>query len=492
MHRVKLVLAVFLLSIMLTACGGVSDKLYKPIDDAVNSEEFENALLIIDEAQAIPEGKDEPLAPIYDERASVLLHLDKGLIAHYAGKYGESADELTVGEEQIQEAKTKSVSQGVASYIVNDNTKDYAGEDYEDLYINIFNSLNFYHSGGDTDKARVSVMRAVEKIQLWQNEKPDDEGVSATDVVAFIVEAATTAGMGNLNVQLPDAEDMVVFKDSALARYIIALFLREEGNGNELLQLAYLNEAFASSPQIYSNPVPASLKIQYAKDSAGGVRPADGATAEEFNIPRGKARLNVIAFTGLSPIKKELDKPINISFFPTMGAVQQISGLIGEKLGISTGHLALPILEERPSNIDAVEIEVGGQTLRLELLEDIGNVINGVFKKSYNSVLVKTFGRTLIKYFAVEAAAQLAQSQGLSGFATATAVVAAIKTVDATENADIRSARYLPRKAFVGGITLDPGVYSVSVRFSNGEVKTIDDVKVEAGKLNLVESFNLK
>jgi hypothetical protein len=59
-----------------------------------------------------------------------------------------------------------------------------------------------------------------------------------------------------------------------------------------------------------------------------------------------------------------------------------------------------------------------------------------------------------------------------------------------------RMSRYFPDKAYAGGINLTPGVYSLTVNYYNDgglvHSERRENVRVEAGALNLVESFYLK
>jgi hypothetical protein len=105
----------------------------------------------------------------------------------------------------------------------------------------------------------------------------------------------------------------------------------------------------------------------------------------------------------------------------------------------------------------------------------------------------------LLKYAAGDIAATEAKKQAIKngkseGLADLTASFMAIgvkASVDASEGADIRMGRYLPAKAYIGGITLESGVYTIVVKFSGGITKTFTNVKVEAGKLNLLEAVCL-
>jgi hypothetical protein len=51
--------------------------------------------------------------------------------------------------------------------------------------------------------------------------------------------------------------------------------------------------------------------------------------------------------------------------------------------------------------------------------------------------------------------------------------------------------QFLPNKAYVGGINLDPGSYAVAVQFASG-TRYEYDVEVSEGSLNLIDAFCLK
>jgi hypothetical protein len=152
----------------------------------------------------------------------------------------------------------------------------------------------------------------------------------------------------------------------------------------------------------------------------------------------------------------------------------------------------LPRLYFQPSGISGVEVTVpGASPVKLELLEDIGNGIHAAMGAKFKTTYLKTWIRSTIKYASVEIAGQVAGNKGAPPIAVVAAVTGAKKGVDASEKADVRGARYFPAKAYVGGITLDPGEYDITISFTGGDTVT-KHVKVEAGKLNLVEAVSLK
>jgi len=426
---------------------------YKNIDHAVYQNEFEAGIDTIKKGQ-------ESRKPIYPEKNAIALFLDKGLLEHYAGKNSDSSKDLQEAERLIAEAYTKSITADVVSYIANDNIKEYPGEDFEDIYLNVFNALNYYRAG-DIEGALVEIRRLTEssgKLNML-NRKYEGTGPNAGE---HMLRQLGKIGL-SVNPQLPQGNS-VKFSNSALARYLSALFYLSEGKSDDArIEFEQLRAAFAANSNIYYHPFPKSAEnIQ--------------------TVPKGKARLNIISFTGLSPVKEEGTYK---SFFPFFR---------NPPLWVS--EFKLPQFVERPSRIDRIEVVVeGGGSFNLELLEDMGAVIKETYNARFGNLFFKTFIRVMLKYAAVDIAATKVGEQG-GDLAALLSAIAGKKTADATESADIRMSRYFPDKAYIGGINLAPGTYALTVRYySKGSViakEEYRDVRVRANTLNLVETINLK
>jgi hypothetical protein len=264
----------------------------------------------------------------------------------------------------------------------------------------------------------------------------------------------------------------VNFSNSALARYISVLFYLAQGNTDGArIESDQLKAAFAGNKKIYKNPIP---------KSADDVK----------NVPPGKARLNIIGFTGLSPVKEEKQIP---GFFPFF-----------RNAPLQFVQYKLPALVERKNaqNINRIDVAVSGvensklEIFRLELLEDMQEVIKETYNARFSNMYLKTHIRTLLKYAAADITASRVSEKGGSSLAAYGTALAIKATIDATEGADTRMSRYFPNKAFIGGINLDPGTYTVTVAYYSGN-KLIDkdspvNFDVRANELNLLETFCLK
>jgi hypothetical protein len=444
-------------AVVFFSCASAPNR-YEFVDAGVENGDFDEALAALETGQA---GKD----PIYDDGDAILLYLDRGILAHYAGRYEDSAADLEAAEDLIAEAYTTSVSQGVASYILNDNTRDYAGEDYEDLYVNIFAALDYYHQG-NVQGALVEIRKLTEKLDFLAVKYAED--------AEKVEEYAQSQVQG---VKMPAAPAVSNFFNSALARYLSAIFYRGIGSRDDArIDFVKLTEAWLAAPAVYSGPLPESLAISGDPGRE---------TNEELTIPQGQARLNIVGFSGQSPIKVETEVFVLFPF-----------------LYVPDGELALPALQPRPSVINRVEVAVEGAdskvpvSFSLYTLENMGAVMESAFSQKYRVTLIKTFVRTTIKYLAAEIAGRAATERSGTTLAGVLAARVAKAAMDATESADTRSSRYFPALAWGGGINLEPGEYTVTVTFYAGSrvisAITREAVRVEAGKTNLVEAVSLR
>ena len=309
------------------------------------------------------------------------------------------------------------------------------------MYINVFNALNYYNRN-NIEGALVEIRVANEKLDVLADryERTRERAVSADPNIP--TEAVTEAKR---------------FSNSALARYISLLFFRGERRMDDVrIDYEELHRAFELAPDVYNHRIPASIE-------------------EEISvIPQGMARLNIIGFTGLSPIKEENNLRIPLPLPPP-----NTSALV-----------SLPRMVERPSAIGRVEVVLNtGQSFNLELLEDMGKVAHDTFQSRYATIVIKTTARSIIKATTGGAAAGVARERGgeLMGFAVGLfgRIVA-----DVSEQADLRMSRFFPARALVGGINIPPGNYSVTVNFYGPFGQIIasehrENIQVQENRLNL-------
>jgi tetratricopeptide (TPR) repeat protein len=426
-----------------------------------------NHVTFIDAGEFVSEGKyAEALSKVetsrndeasaYNRKNDISFMLDRGLLAYYAGDYAASSKDLQECERLIEEAFTQDISDNFARYMQkNPYTVEYGGEDFENIYINVFCALNYYHEG-DLENAIVEIIRMNEKLPY--------------------IDDSYEAQKARLSEQFKDFwfGEAAHYTKSALARYLGLLFWRGVGRPDDArIDAQEITAAFAAAPGIYTNRLPAELVM---RDEA----------CDELEIPRGMARLNILSFTGLSPYKIALN-PNGIFHTYSMG-------MPGSKLAQGFTQTPLKSLSFRRSAVSRIEIVFdGGKKMNLSLLEPIGNVMQQVYETRedrsrqildlYN--FTTEMGSGISDFFEIFASVFWSNDRKKE----------AIRERIENENMalDLRMTRFLPGAAYVGGINLSPGEYSFTVNYYNE--KTVihsaryEKIRVESGKLNLLEDF---
>jgi hypothetical protein len=376
------------------------------------------------------------------------------MLNHYAQEFRRSTELLQEGERAIEAAYTKSITMEIGTYILNDTTQEYAGEDYEDIYINTFNALNYYHRQ-DLEGAMVEIRRMNDKLRFLSTKY----GI----IVDNMQKKALEESAANPGFAIPPdpAAEKNTFTDSALARYLGMLFYRGSGNYDDArIDRDNIKIAFANAPHVYTYPEPASL---------------DG----ELNIPQGKARFNMIGFSGFAPVKEEETLRILIP-------------------GPRYINIALPVLVYRPSVVTRVAVRFdSGESFNLELLEDIEAIARETFQEKAHLAYLKSVIRGTLKGVSSSVLGGVGDEVGgNAGLVLGLLSIGTQVFAEASEKADLRISRYFPAKAYVGGITLNPGTYSYTVTYYSGN-KAVgslrqENVVIRAGGLNLAETACLK
>jgi hypothetical protein len=407
------------------------------VDKPVEAGNFRESLAVLEKNKS----------SLYQSQDKVLYYLDKGMLSHYAGEYDDSITLLQSAEQSIQEAFTKSISMEISTYIVNDMVQEYAGEDYEDIYIKAINALNYYHRG-ELESALVEIRGMSLKL--------DGLAAKYAGLIAKMQEEARKNG-----APVTDSKAATTFSNSALGCYLSMLFYRGTGDPNAEVDWRNLQKAFTEAPVLYDFPVPSTIK-------------------NELEIPKGKARINIVGFAGLSPVKEE-----NIVRIPLP------SGWI---------KISTPVLVSRPSVIGGIEVVFeNGDRYPLELLENIEAIAAETFKAKEALIYTKTIVRSTTKGVAASALSDAAKEtdDGTTALVFGLFGLGAQVFAEASEQADLRISRYFPAKAYVTGITLDPGIYSFSINYYDTGGRLIEsfpfeNISVNENTLNLQEAICVK
>ena len=266
----KLVLPFLIITLTLSSCSTFFD--FSEIQNSYYQGDYEKAYNnLLSNSENIQKAQ-----------GSIVYNLDHGIISHASKDYKTSINSLAKAERAIEENFTKSISASVGSYLVNESVRDYDSPFYEDIYTNIFLSLNYYHLNNIED-AMVEVRRSLEKLQLREQNLPKLRSELETQLA--------NNDAKDIDSKLKSFDSS--FHSSALSYYLSSLFAFEYG---DLDTFRISREKAEATSKVLSN--------YYKKDNYKAFNVLK-------NVKKNSSIINFIAFSGLSPIKKtKVDKDV--------------------------------------------------------------------------------------------------------------------------------------------------------------------------------------
>ncbi|MDD3050281.1 MAG: hypothetical protein PHR06_03975 [Candidatus Cloacimonetes bacterium] len=463
MRRFLIALSVLILA-LLVGCASMSTSKsqYLGIDKKLMERDYASALAQIESE------KEKG----YTAKDRVLFYLDAGMLAHYNKEYTKSNEYLTQAENAIEELFTKSISKGAASLLLNDNALEYSGEDYEDIYLNVFKALNFIELN-NFDAAFVEIRRINHKLNMLE-----DKYKSMADQYNQSEDKGANFEIGKNQ-----------FHNCALGRYLSMLLYRAEHRFDDAnIDLQKIKEAWQLQKHIYdfsradlSDALSATDKAKINIVSFIGNGPEKKANTLYIHTEQNQI---IIASTEENPRNKQALTDFDVIYWP----------------GVSEGYhfkLQLPYMEKKGSDITKIKVYIDDRYKgELERIESLENVAFETYKIKEPIIYLKTITRTIVKGLLSEKAkSEMTKNvdNPLASFLMRTATDIA---VDATENADLRISRFFPAFAHIGEFEVDPGEHTIRIDYinSNGAVSTSDILgtkNVSAGGLNLYETYHL-
>ncbi|HZJ87968.1 MAG TPA: hypothetical protein VFC80_02315 [Sphaerochaeta sp.] len=387
------------LTLLLVSCGTYID--LSAVDTHYRQGNFSRALYTLERRSDQMRAAQGP----------IILAYDLGILNHYSGNWEQSNQLLSESERLIEEAYTKSISQGFASYMINDAAKAYEASAYEELAINLIKALN-YLALGESEGALVELRRAIEKQAHFSDRYARAQA-----------QLAATAQADNL----PYASSSVrtTFTTSALLHWLASIVSAHlaDWSMTSYAQQAAL-EAFSLQPHLYPFTVPKDLHLGSPRE--------------------GKARLHLLSFVGQSPEREEL-----VEYLPFSNDLQ--------------ARIAYPTLQMRPSAVAAIEVTTSdGVRLLLEPIESLERIALDTFGPTAALARQRSYLRTTARLLGKVAVTKEEEEQTLLSL-----LLDLVFTVSAevAEQADLRSTHYLPAEAWIGSLDLNPGVYHLVVTY---------------------------
>lgn len=387
-------------------------------------------------------------AQSHPPRDRVLYLLNRGMLKRMLGDFTGSNESFEAAKPLMEKLYATSVSETAASFIINDATRSYAGEEYEQVLVHLYMALNYLQLR-DLDAARVEALQVDEKLR---------------DLGARIA--------GNK------------YSEDALARTLTGLIYEEREEWSDAL-IAYRKayEVYREQRRHFGVDVPLYLKHALLR-----LTERQGLTEElrgyrrEFGIERWMtaeelARHGEVVFVlhnGLAPILREQSAAI---------------------MDIHSGHLvrlSLPYYESRPPPVTRARLVVAGTETPGALAEDIDAIARASLEAKLPAITARAVARQVAKAKLVNEVKRSARERaqgGKDGDALAAAMVGigAEIAAFATERADTRSWVTLPHDIQLARLALPPGRHAVRVELLGAyhePVAILDfpDVEVSAGK----------
>jgi hypothetical protein len=462
---VRKIALLLITAVLIASCASTrtSLKQYAGIDDKIEQRDFTGAL------EQIKKSKDK----YYTQKEKVLYYLDMGMLSYYAGDHEKSNEYLEKAEAAIMDNYTKSISKAALSMLLNDNALEYPGEDYEDIYLNIFKAFNYLQLG-NFDGAFVEINR----VNIKLNELEDKYGRMASEL-SKSKDSKTKVEAGKNK-----------FHNDVLTRYLSMLIYRAEGKMDDArIDLDKLEKAWQEQAHIYDFDMPQMR--YYLKTSR-------------------QVKFNFNAFIGKSPVKKA--RTLYIHTEKDLLIIAETEQLPEgqtelENLdmipwdGINKGYhfkFQLPYMKKRPTKVANVKVFVDDlPALELAKIEDVGNIALETYKVKEPIIYLKTIIRTVVKGLFAKKRKEEIDKEVKNSILSFAARLATDMAVDATENADLRISRFFPGSVLTGEIELDPGKHNIRFEYYDiaGDRIFCDDlgeVETLRNGLNMHNSFYLK
>jgi tetratricopeptide (TPR) repeat protein len=418
----------------LGGCATYSSSFTK-IEHQLEGQQYDDALKTIEEKSK-------------DKTDRVLYLLNKGMVQRMKRDFVASNESLEAAKQEMERLYAASVSENALSFVVNDATVSYAGDDYEQVLVHLYMALNYLELG-QRDDARVEALQVDVKLR-------------------------------EIGEKLPDSK----FTEDALSRYLTGMIYEELGEWSDAM-IAYRKayEAYKKYQDNFSVPMPAMLKIDLVR-----LAQREGLTDEleqyqkEFEIAPNKKKseddesageLVFVLNNGLAPIKREevigtwapgpsvvMDKSKRpMRPLPPKRAAQAVSESTAPPVLV---NIALPFYESRPNRITSARISVSGKQANTELMENVDAIARASLKSRMPAITARAVARAISKGVIQESVDKSGQRGDDAAAKLIGSLLVRVAAV-ATERADTRSWLTLPANVQLARLSLPPGTYDVTV-----------------------------
>ncbi|AKL97622.1 COG3014 family protein [Endomicrobium proavitum] len=448
------VTALLFISIMFIfgGCASNMTSYYSDLRKVIDKQDYAAAAKLVDKSKSV-----------YGDKNILLYYLDYGTVQHFARNFDQSSKSFESAKNKFEENYTKSISAGAASMVFNDTALPYYGEDFERVYISVFESLNYVLSGEDNE----SVVEARQTDSLFK----------------------TFGAQSNYKN---------FYKDDGFIRYFMGLIYENAG---------YLNDAHISyyaALKAYKNGVvkiaPPQDLINDAYNSALALGFSDRAAeikssypqAVKKNAPKGYGECIIIDYNGFIP--KKIDNVIEFAFFDIWPYVSQTKiddeaeakefqtakSVTLSAFAKDYVKVAFPVYQDIPNEIknfivvtDVVADD--GRVKKSYMAQDMSALAKKVLDDQKAKTYVKTLARAAVKYVTGKAVSKVVQdSTSSEGWGALTQIVFNVAN-SLSETADKRGWNTLPANILMSRFYLPEGENKITIKFRNADAEIVEE-----------------
>jgi len=365
------------------------------------------------------------------EQKDVLACMEKGMLLQMVGEYDASNQIWEVGKQHIEDLYGVSVTESLGSVTINDATRSYEGERFEQVLLHVYMAMN-YLMLDDIDAARVEMLQADVKMREWGDQPEEDAFVSY--FAGLVYEAlgenddALISYRNARDVYLATRNEQAIGVPMILKKDLLRL-LEEQGLWNEYRQL---------------------------KDDFGM------ANYKPLKISGQFGELIVILSNGLAPLKSET-------------AIMTFSPEVSDNV-----RVAFPVYKDPPQTLKTARLVVNDKALKLETVENIDSLARHSLEAEMPMIMTRAIARAVIKYNSQKKAKG---ENALAGFLMTVTNIA-------TERADTRSWTTLPQEIQMARTTMPVGTQPVRIEMVNSAGLVVDAINevvtIRPGQRNFI------
>lgn len=388
---------------------------------------------------------------LFAAKNKLIYYLDEGVVNHYAGLYAESNRSFETADTLIDFLYTRSISRAMATFLINDNTTEYGGEDFESALVNLFMALN-YSAMGKWEDALVEARRVDVKLS-------------------------------EINARYVDGEKNV-YKEDAFIRFLMGVLYEAEGEIND----AFIS--FRKAEEIYRSDYTRNYGVTAPRFLVEKL--IDSARAMGFDdiVSQLEDRYQWAAVAAPEAGKDTAE--IYTIHYNGVGAEKREAYLLVPMPDRYIMKIAYPRFEKAPARIREARVQLNASCCekRYEaatvLMEDISGIAVLNLENRIGRIKTKAVARATAKYIAAKAAEKAAREE--HGDNMGVLVQLAFQTANIlSEQADIRHWRLLPAQIRVARTVVPAGAYEGRVFFvdSGGAAvrsETLPSFSVRAGE----------